>query len=150
MEMTLYGGLTELYKSYGKTLVTDNQSGQIGALDRNIYTEYDVNITRTFSLSPFQAEGENITVGEIELTCESGVGLEPKEQSTFPIQFPYIFGDDSLTSGSNLHITRSYSDDGGITFGNETSRALGKQGERNKRQIWRRDGQLKRYSDYRF
>jgi len=139
-----------IIKAYGKTLVTDAQSGQIGVLDRDIYTEYDTDITRTFTVIPFQAEGENITVAELELTCESGVGLEPKEQSVFPIQFPYTFGDDSLLDSSNPQMTRSYSDDGGITFGNETSRALGKQGERNKRQIWRRDGQLKRYRVYRF
>lgn len=139
-----------IINAYGKTLVTDNQSGQIGALDRKVYTEYDQNITRTFSIMPFQSEGENITVSELELTCESGVGLEEKQQNTFPIRFPYIFGDDSLIGSSNPHITRSYSDDGGITFGNETSRALGKQGERNKRQIWRRDGQLRRYRVYRF
>ena len=139
-----------IIKAYGKTLVTDTQSGQIGVLDRDIYTEYDADIIRTFTVIPFQAEGENITIGELELTCESGVGLEEKVQSTFPLQFPYIFGDDSLVAGSDPQITRSYSDDGGITFGNETSRPLGKQGERNKRQIWRRDGQLKRYRVYRF
>ena len=139
-----------IINAYGKTLVTDNQSGQIGVLDRNVYTEYDANITRYFSIMPFQAEGENITVAEIELTCESGVGLEERLKSGFPIQFPYVFGDDSLIDGADPYIVRSYSDDGGITFGNETSRALGKQGERNKRQIWRREGQLKRYRVYKF
>jgi len=118
-----------ILNAYGKTLVTDAQSGQIGILDRDTYTEYDDDITRTFTVIPFQSEGENITVAEIELTCESGVGNEASEDP---------------------QITRSYSDDGGVTFGNEVSRSLGKQGERNKRQIWRRDGQLKRYRVYRF
>lgn len=139
-----------IVKAYGKTLVSDNQGGQIGSLEREVYDEYGTDIIRVFSTSPFQAEGENITVAELELTCESGVGLEAKKKSGFPIKFPYTFGDDSVIDAADPQMTRSYSDDGGITFGNETSRSLGKQGERNKRQIWRRDGQLKRYRVYRF
>lgn len=139
-----------IFKAYGKTLVTDNQDGRIGVLDRDVYKEYNDTINRVFSTTPFHAQGEDMTIAEIELTCESGVGLVEKAQNVFPYTFPIIFGDTSINSSSNPQITRSYSDDGGFTFGNSTSRSLGKQGERNKRQIWRRDGQLKRYRVYRF
>lgn len=118
-----------IMKAYGKTLVTDNQDGRIGEMDRDIFTEYGESINRIFSTVPFQAEGEDVTVSEMELTCESGVG---NSASTDP------------------QITRSYSDDGGSVFGNETSRALGKIGERNKRQIWRREGQFSRFRVFRF
>lgn len=64
-----------IIQAYGMTLVTDNQDGRVGVLDRDIYTEYGDSINRVFSTAPFQSEGENITVSEMELTCESGVGL---------------------------------------------------------------------------
>lgn len=123
--------VNSILNAYGKTLVTDDQDGRIGVMSRHTYTEYDDSINRVFSTTPFAAEGENLTIAEMELTCESGVGN--------------ITGD-----GSDPYISRSYSDDGGFTFGNETSRSLGKQGEYNKRQIWRREGQTPRYRVYRF
>jgi len=119
-----------IIKAYGKTLVTDNQDGRIGEMSRDIYAEYGETINRSFSLAPFHAEGENITVAEMELTCESGTAT-------------------ATGAGSDPYITRSYSDNA-KTFGNETSRSLGKQGEYNKRQIWRREGQLKRFRVYKF
>ncbi|MEE8207876.1 MAG: packaged DNA stabilization protein, partial [Nitrosomonadaceae bacterium] len=118
-----------ILNAYGKTLVTDNQDGRVGDLDRDLFTEYGDNIKRTFSTVPFRAEGENITVAEMELTCESGVGLGADDE-------PFI--------------SREFSDNGGQTFGNKTSRSLGKEGEYNKRQIWRREGQLRRFRVYRF
>jgi hypothetical protein len=142
--------VNNIVNAYGKTLVTDSQDGSIGELRRDIFTEYSVSIKRTFSLMPFQAEGESVTVSEMELTMESGVGLTEKAQNVFPLKFPVIFGDGSLNSGSNPQVTRSYSDNGGQTFGNEVSRSMGKQGEFNKRQIWRRDGQFQRFRVYRF
>jgi hypothetical protein len=120
-----------IIKAYGKTLVTDNQDGRIGEMDRDTYTEYGTSINRVFSTIPFHAEGERVTVAEMELTCESGTAT-------------------ATGAGSDPHITRSYSDNGGLQFGNETSRSLGKQGEYNKRQIWRREGQLNRFRVFRF
>lgn len=118
-----------IMQAYGKTLVTDNQDGRVGEMSRDTYTEYGDSITRIVSTAPFHGEGESVRVSEIELTCESGVGLGADDE-------PYV--------------TRSYSDDGGFTFGNETSRSLGKQGEYKKRQIWRREGQFHRSRIYRF
>ena len=47
-------------------------------------------------------------------------------------------------------IMRSFSDDGGRTWSNETSRSLGRIGEYKKRQIWRREGQARNTRVYRF
>jgi hypothetical protein len=117
-----------IMKAYGKTLVTDNQDGRVGAMDLDTYTEYGETINRSFSITPFHAEGENITIAEIELTCESGT---------------------AGATDAEPFISRSYSDNA-RTFDNETPRSLGKQGEYNKRQIWRKDGQLRRFRVYRF
>lgn len=117
--------------AYGKTMVTDNQSGRIGELDYDVYTEYGTSITRIVATAPFHSQGRRVTVAEMEITCESGVG-------------------NTVDPGEEPFITRSISDDGGFTFGNETSRSLGKQGEHTKRQIWRREGQFSRSRVYRF
>ena len=117
--------------AYGKTLVTDNQSGNVGVLDRDVFTEYGVTINRVVSTMPFQAQGKPVDFSDMELTCESGTAN--------------ITG-----AGSDPHISRSFSDDGGFTFGNETARSLGKQGEYKMRQIWKREGQSERFRVYRF
>lgn len=115
--------------AFGGVLVTDNQDGRIGVLNKNITTDYGDNPNRSFSLMPFSAESKRFVVRRIELTCESGVGVlnqpEPK-------------------------VTAYYSDDGGYKFGNGTDKGLGLEGEYKKRQIWRRQGQAKRFRVYRF
>jgi len=50
----------------------------------------------------------------------------------------------------NPQIQREFSDDGGYTFKNTTSRSLGKKGEYNKRQIWRLEGDAPKGRVYRF
>jgi len=44
----------------------------------------------------------------------------------------------------------SMSTDGGNTFGNELSRTLGKKGEFEQRQIWRRLGRVPRFAMFKF
>lgn len=135
--------------AYGKTLVTDSQDGRIGVLNRNTYTEYGENITRVVTTIPFHAQGRRVKVSRIELTCESGVGLGEKQKDVFPIVFPYVFGDDSLIDGVDPKIMMQFSDDG-KNFSNGVSRRLGKEGEYNLRQKWRRQGQIPRFRVYKF
>jgi len=120
-----------ILEAYGKILVTDNQSGKIGEMDKDIYTEYGDSIQRIVSTTPFNSDGNHLGFPEMEITCESGTAN--------------ITG-----AGSDPYISRSFSDDGGYTFGNTTKRSLGLQGEYNKRQIWRREGQASRFRIYRF
>ena len=54
------------------------------------------------------------------------------------------------TTDTNPQIMRSFSDDGGRTFSNETSRGLGRQGEYIKRQIWKREGACRNTRVYKF
>jgi hypothetical protein len=123
--------VNNIIDAYGKTIVTDNQSGNIGELDSDVFTEYGTSINRIVSTTPFHAQGERVMVGKMELTCESGVG-------------------NIVDPGSDPVVRREYSDDGGRTFGNSTERNLGKQGEYRKRQIWRSEGQFSTSRVYRF
>jgi len=136
--------------AYGFNLVTDSQDGRIGKLERDVYEEYGIAINRSVSTIPFQNKGERIRVSKIRLTCNSGVGLEEKKKSTFPIKFPYTFGDDDLIPGVDPQVSMSFSDDGGYTFGNGVRRGLGKQGEHRKQQVWFRGGQISNVRVYRF
>lgn len=115
--------------AYGKILVTDNQSGRIGVMDKDILTEYGDSVKRVTGTIPFSAQGKEISVSQIEITMENGTGnaADPDPQ-----------------------IMMSLSDDGGYEFSNETSRAIGKVGEYKKRQIWNRQGQAQRHRMYRF
>ena len=51
---------------------------------------------------------------------------------------------------TNPQIMRSFSDDGGRTFSNETSRSIGRQGQYVLRQIWKREGVTRNTRVYRF
>ena len=118
-------------KVYGVTLVTDNQSGRVGVLDEEVFTEYGDTIKRVVSTQPFHALEDPVAFSEMELLCESGTAL--------------VSG-----VGSDPHVSREFSDDGGFTFGNSTKRSLGKQGQYMMRQIWGREGQAPKTRVYRF
>jgi hypothetical protein len=119
------GGIID---AYGETLVTDLVDGRIGKIDKDTYTEYGTNINRVVASAPYHAQGERLNIGEIELTCESGVGN---------------------TDEPDPVIRKSFSDDGFI-FTSEAPRALGKEGEYKKRQVWKRQGQAPRFRVERF
>lgn len=114
---------------YGKTLVSDNQSGKIGEMDKDTFTEYGTSIKRVFSTVPFSNLGNRISFSEMELTMDNGTGN---------------------TSDTEPVVMREFSDDGGKTFGNVTARSLGKEGEYKKRQLWRREGDSPKHRMYRF
>jgi hypothetical protein len=78
------------------------------------------------------------------------VGLEEKKKSTFPLKFPYTFGDDDLVPGVDPQVRMSFSDDGGYVFGNGISRGLGKEGEYKRQQVWWKGGQIANVRVYRF
>lgn len=117
--------------AYGVNLVTDNTSGKIGKLDDDVFSEYGTSIQSTVSGAFLQNMNDRFNISEMEVTCESGVG-------------------NSVSPGDDPQIIRKFSDDGGFVFSNSTNRALGKSGEHNKRQIWRREGQVTRTRVYQF
>ena len=58
--------------AYGKIIVTDNQSGKIGVMDKDVHTEYDDSVKRVFGTIPFESQGKNIAFSEMEIVMESG------------------------------------------------------------------------------
>ena len=139
---------------YGKILVTDNLSGRIGELSKDAVTEYGESIQRVVSTQPFSNAGNDLSFSEMEITCETGmadpvaVGL-----SRYDVEGYQEVGFDEppfLIANFPPYIQRQFSDDGGYTWSNATSRSLGRQGEYNIRQVWKREGAANRMRVYRF
>ena len=112
-----------LSTAYGRIFVGDSQDGRIGVLSLDTYTEYDRPILRSFALQPFADMGNSMSINSIELTTESGVGNEAQPEP---------------------EIRMSTSVDG-KKFNNPIPALLGKIGEYDVRQIWRRLGRFPRF-----
>ena len=129
-------GLTEVIRwrinsivtAYNKVLCGDSQDGRIGAVEVDTYSEYNSNIVRSFATQPLSDQGNSVTVSQVELTMESGVGnleaLNPKIMMDFS------------------HDAKIYS--------NELWRDVGGVGYYSQRSIWRRLGRFARFSVFRF
>lgn len=125
--------VNEIIEAYGKIIVTDNRSGRIGEMSKDIYTEYGESIQRVVSTQPFTNQGNDLSFSEMEITCETGTAGPEADDTVFP---PMVL--------------RQFSDDGGMTWSNGTTRSLGRQGDYKIRQVWRREGNAKRMRVYRF
>ena len=112
-----------LSTAYGRIFVGDSQDGRIGVLSLDTYTEYDRPILRSFALQPFADMGNSMSINSIELTTESGVGNEAQPEP---------------------EIRMSTSVDG-KKFNNPIPALMGKIGEYDVRQIWRRLGRFPRF-----
>lgn len=121
--------VNSMVTAYGKLYAGDSQDGRIGVVDLDVYQEYSGNIIRCASTQPFQNNMRPFFVPSLELTVESGVG---NANATDP----------------QIRMARSL--DGGKTFGDDRTRAIGKVGEYNRRAIWRRNGRVSRFDVYRF
>lgn len=146
--------VNSIIEVYGKILVTDNQSGRIGEMSKDIYEEYGESIQRIVATQPFANQGNDLSFSMMEVTCETGtappvqVGL-----SRYDVEGYQEAGFDEppfLIATFPPRIQRQFSDDGGYTWSNATSRSLGRQGEYNIRQVWQREGNSKRFRVYRF
>lgn len=107
--------------AYGKLMVGDSLGGIIGQLDTDTLDYYGEHIFRQVATAPFNQDGLPVFNGDFEATFESGVGL---------------------TSGSDPIVRLDISDNGGRSFGFETTRGIGKIGEYGQRSIWRRQGRF--------
>ena len=111
-----------LSTAYGRIFVADSQDGRIGVLSLDTYTEYGNPILRAFALQPFADMGNSISVNSVELTMESGVGNEAQP-------------DPEIRMSSSVD---------GKKFNNPIPALMGKIGEYDIRQIWRRLGRFPR------
>lgn len=107
---------------FGVNIVTDNVDGRIGLMSRDFVTEYGETVKRQFSGAFFANQGNPVFVNQLEVRNETGVG---NTASTDPQQ--------------KLEL----SIDGGRTFNDMGSRALGEENDFEKRQIWHRQGQTR-------
>ncbi len=114
--------------AYGLTFCGDTIDGRIGVLDLKTFTEYEEDINRAFSTATIDDKGNVVTVSNLELTVNSGAG-------------------DFETIDPEVNMSKSINN---ITFNDEISRSMGKQGEYDKRLIWNRLGRIPRFAIFRF
>lgn len=113
--------------AFGKVLIGDAYSGQIGYLDANTFTEFG-NTMRALMISPpIHKDRKRVYISLLELDVESGVGLNNGQ-------------------GSDPQIMMDYSRDGGRTFINlQIWNSLGKIGAYLQRVRWFRLGQSRQW-----
>ena len=115
--------------AYNRVIVGDSQDGRLGIIEPDVYTEYEQEIIRTVTTQPFADQGNVLTVSQLELTVESGVG-------DFITRDPLI----------RLAVSRD-----GKTFDNEIPLSMGRVGDYNQRLIWRKAvGRVSRFVVFKF
>jgi len=108
-------------KVYGKDIVGDQREGKLYTLEDDLYEDDGNPIQRIATGSPYYAAGEWAFMPFFEAVFESGVGLTGQESPRAMLQ---------------------YSNDG-RTWSNEIWRDIGKQGEFQRRTVWRRLGRFR-------
>lgn len=121
-------------KCYGKTLVGDTATGDIGEIDARTYTEWGSPLVREATSGAIVDGGRWLHHDRLEIDLD--VGNVP------------------LTGqGSSAEIMLDVSDDGGVTFSAKSNRSLGRTGQYTRRVHWDRCGRSRqrvyrfRYSD---
>jgi hypothetical protein len=114
----------------GKLYCGDNVDGRIGELTG--YSEYGEAVERVVSGPYLQNEGRNLYISEVEIEMESGVGNPAGESDDNPV------------------VVLSYSDDGGRTFTEFGSTAIGHATDYTRRQLFRRLGRCEHTRIFKF
>ena len=124
LESGLLGGrhLGELHIDYlNKPRLADYANGNIYNLDATVYDDNGASRpVEIISRHVFQ-RGERITISELQVMFEAGVGL-------------------ATGQGSNPQVSLQVSRDGGFTYGNEMWRSIGAIGSYLARSVWHRLG----------
>jgi hypothetical protein len=125
---------SSVVSAYGKLYVGDLVNENIGELKTDVYAEYSLEILRSFSTQPLLNNMKPFSVPMIELTMESGTGVNdvtnPQDEE------PMVYFDQSFN--------------GGKTWSEKRGRRVGRIGEYYRRTIWRRNGTPMRFVCYRF
>lgn len=116
--------VTAIVTAFGKLLVGDSEDGRIGELSKDVHDEYGDPIFRKKTSQPFASDNLPIFAGELQLTMESGVGLN---------------------SGLDPMIQLRVSDNGARTWSNGWLRSYGKIGNYQVLPTWRRQGRIPRH-----
>jgi hypothetical protein len=109
---------------FGENIANHYNGTSIGTLSRSHLDEYGTAIERTFSGSYFTLGGDDFAVSTIELKTNAGVGNAKG------------------TAGDEPTIEMFKSINGAATFTSVGSKHMGRAGQYNIRQIWRRMGRI--------
>lgn len=105
-----------------QTLISDYSNGNIYTLDPDVYTDNGTSIAREIITRHLFAGNKRMTIDELYVDCEVGVGLASGQ-------------------GSAPKIMLQISKDNGKTWGAEMWKSLGAMGEYRTRVVWRRLGE---------
>jgi hypothetical protein len=107
-----------------RIIVSDYDNGNIYRLDPNAYDDNGEELEFEIISRHLNDGNERITINEITLLMETGVGL-------------------ATGQGSNPQIMMQVSKDGGHTYGNERWKTMGAIGKYKARAVWHRMGQAR-------
>lgn len=107
---------------YGKVMVQDSLTGEIGYFDNETYTEFGEVQRAEWTYQNVYGENSRLFFSSLEIVAETGVGL-------------------ATGQGSDPQLTLEVSDDGGRTWRTLPTRTIGAQGEYKTRVRWHRLGQ---------
>jgi hypothetical protein len=113
--------------AFGKYMVTDYRDTRAYYMDDEVYTDGSDAVVREITSKHIAADLDELTVWELQLDMETGVGL-PAGQ------------------GSNPQVMLQVSRDNGHTFGNELWVTLGRLGNYIARAVWRRLGRARDFT----
>ena len=133
---------SHLLSAYGLIIAGDTQTGNIGALDEDVFTEYGILTPRKVVSRPFDNLGKSVNVASLEVVVESGLGLE----NDVDIKVGQTASGTIVegVGGADPKIVLSFSDDGARVFEGFIPRSMGKIGEYNVRPTWSRLGVFNR------
>lgn len=112
-------------KCYDKTFVGDTQSGAIGRMDADTYSEWEGTLLREATTGIVPGEQKWSYFDRLELDMEVGRGIETGQ-------------------GSDPDVMLDVSNDGGVNFTPKSNRKIGRAGEFKKVIHWDRLGRAKR------
>jgi len=107
-------------RAYEKLFVGDSQSNKIGEMDFETFAEWDQPLVASCTAPSISNENKVIKHGSLELVFETGVGTSGQ--------------------GADPQVIIDWSDNGGRSWSNQYTRALGATGQFNKRVVFRRLG----------
>lgn len=107
---------------YGKNLVGDWENGKVLELNINLYQDDEGPITRVRTFMHLLDEGDKITYDQFIADMQCGTSVQTSEDDPDPV------------------VSLSWSDDRGVTFGNQVEQTLGREGQTLVQPSWNRLG----------
>lgn len=111
--------------AFGRHYVGDYDSGKVYSIEPDVYTEAGTTIIRDRISLNLDNDNKRVSIDEIEIECQPGVGLVTGQ-------------------GSDPLMMLRTSKDEGNTWGNERTRSAGAIGEYERRAIWRKLGRSRK------